>query len=190
MDIFRPFLSQQLSLQTFASRTSTPDAIFNASLNQLRRLVLIYRSTQTAATHHVCWTTGIVYVAHAMLARRETDREWKFYFLACIYALQDLYVSFRLFSAIVQGLLTMAVRDGGITGLEARSIRKLLQEKGKHHTTDDAVKGSFMIDMDLAIRNKIEEAKVEKLAEKFEEVVIFDDLVSTDGGHSAMSRSA
>ncbi|KXL45058.1 MAG: hypothetical protein FE78DRAFT_148967, partial [Acidomyces sp. 'richmondensis'] len=190
MDIFRPFLSQRLSLQTFASRTSTPDAIFDASLNQLRRLVLVYRSTQKAAAYHVCWTTGIVYVAHAMLARHETDKEWKFYFLACIYALQDLYISFRLFSAIIQGLLTMAVRDGCMTGHEARSIRKSLQERGGHHQTDNAVKASFMIDMDLAIRNKIEDAKVEKLAEKFDEMVAFDDLVSTDGDQSSVSRSA
>lgn len=190
MDIFRPFLSQRLSLQTFASRTSTPDAIFDASLNQLRRLVLVYRSTQKAAAYHVCWTTGIVYVAHAMLARHETDKEWKFYFLVCIYALQDLYISFRLFSAIIQGLLTMAVRDGCMTGHEARSIRKSLQERGGHHQTDNAVKASFMIDMDLAIRNKIEDAKVEKLAEKFDEMVAFDDLVSTDGDQPSVSRSA
>lgn len=58
MDIFRPLLDRNLVLTTFAALDATPEAIFLASLNQLKRLALIFYSNfpearSSAQWHHV-----------------------------------------------------------------------------------------------------------------------------------------
>lgn len=44
MDLFRPFLGLKLKLNTFSTEDSSPEAVFVASLNQLKRLTLIFRA--------------------------------------------------------------------------------------------------------------------------------------------------
>lgn len=56
VDIFRPFVSKYLTLRSFAGTTdNTPDAIYEASLTQLQRLVVEYWQSQPAARYSLLW---------------------------------------------------------------------------------------------------------------------------------------
>lgn len=55
MDIFRPFIDQNLSLSTFSASDATPEAVFLASLNQLKHLALVFYSNFPEAKYPTQW---------------------------------------------------------------------------------------------------------------------------------------
>lgn len=55
MDIFRPFLDRKLSLTTFTASGATPEAVFLASLNQLKHLALEFYRNYPEASPFCHW---------------------------------------------------------------------------------------------------------------------------------------
>ncbi|KAF6839674.1 N-terminal fungal transcription regulatory domain-containing protein (zinc finger protein) [Colletotrichum musicola] len=146
LDIFRPFVRrprrERPRLKTFAAPRSTPDAAFNASVNQLKQLVVEYRCHYKSSTHTLLCQTALIYVANAVL--HETHHpQWRFYFLACIYAYAALRKPYRIAEVISRGLLTMTLQDGDINP---------------------------------------EAARVENLAERFEDIALFREFTTVDDG--------
>ncbi|KAI1111022.1 hypothetical protein F5Y14DRAFT_443564 [Nemania sp. NC0429] len=181
LDMFQPFINKQQDeiprLATFSAGDNTPDAIYRASLDQLKHLVVEYRSRHPASTFSLLWHTGLIYLANGVLAGK--DPEWHLYFLLCIYAYERLNRSYRISEIVTRGLLSMAMRDTNMTGSEASGLMQQLQNQGLEHIKEDLedrVRATFMVDLNLALTNP-EAANVEKIAADFNDLAIFQDLM-------------
>ncbi|KAF5542980.1 conidial development fluffy [Fusarium mexicanum] len=177
LDIMRPFAQghQSYNLQSFSSPDSTPKTIFSASLNQLKRLALLYRTQQMPNSYMPYINISLVHIA-STICKETNDPTAKFYFLLCVRYWQHLYVGYPLFGDVAQAFLTMAINNGLITNREAKRFMAELKGQGEHHGLADAgISTSLIVDFDLAMTNK-EEANVQAVAQKFEEVALFDEF--------------
>ncbi|EQB55143.1 hypothetical protein CGLO_04959 [Colletotrichum gloeosporioides Cg-14] len=181
LDLFRPFLQstarERQRLKTFSARRSYPEAAYNASVNQLKQLVVRYRCNYESSAYTMLWQTALIYVANAVLHNTE-DPEWRLYFLACIYGYEGLRTSYRVAEVISRGLLTMSLQEGDMSGSEARYLLKQVTEPEGAGGKGD-VRATFMADLDLAMTDP-EAAKVENLARRFEDVALFSDFTTMD----------
>ena len=147
MDIFRPFLRREAQLKTFPALDSSPDAVFTASLNQLKRLALIYRSNYSQASYALQWHHACLYIANAVLDE-PTNPEWHSYFMLCIYGYLDLSISFRTASLVLKGLLAMAVEKGAMSIAEARDVLSL---RGEHEDKMLEIRAPIVVDQTRAL---------------------------------------
>lgn len=179
LDIFRPFISnrKQHDLESWSPSSTSPEAIFTASLKQLKRLILVYKGRYRSAAYSIFWNAALLYVANAVLKDRN-DPEWRFYFQMCIHSYQGLYPSFRAVEAIAQGLLAMAIDSGAITNLEAILMIQMFRENGNWHKLADRPRGGYVLDLGLAITDH-NAARVDNLVDRFEEITLFSEF--TDG---------
>ncbi|KAI1812280.1 hypothetical protein GGS20DRAFT_558587 [Poronia punctata] len=184
LDIWQPFVYRDIAkvpvLRTFSARIRTPDSAYAASVNQLKHLVVEYRSKYAASTYSILWHNGLIYLANSML--RCEDPEWRIYLLLCIYAYERLNHAYRFCEVVIQGLLTMSMRDTDMTGTEAYKIMETLENRGLLHVKEDVeekVRATFMIDLKLALRDP-EAAMAENVAQDFEETALFQDLIDLD----------
>ncbi|KAI0386079.1 hypothetical protein F5Y04DRAFT_243295 [Hypomontagnella monticulosa] len=182
LDVFRPFIGkpegQRARLTTFSAPGSSPDAACAASVNQLKRLVVEYRSNFAESTYSILWHTGLLYLANAML-RDTGDPEWRLYLHLCIYGYESFSRPFPISEAVVQGLLSMTMRDTDMTGSEARGIIDGFKGGGLDGTKrdfEDEIRAPFMVDMQLA-PNDPEEASAENLAAEFDDATLFQDFL-------------
>ncbi|CRK12760.1 hypothetical protein BN1708_010605 [Verticillium longisporum] len=183
LDIFRPFIqhpvARQSRLTTFSSSESSPEAAFRASLTQLKRLIVVYRSKYQSSEHTILWHTALIYVANAVL-QDTRDPEWHFYFLQCVSGYESLRKSYRLAEVVGRALLSMTLRNGDISGTEARELLQRLKQKGLDHDTSDRIRATFMGDLELAMTNP-RQASVENLAEQFEDMALWQEFTNTEG---------
>ncbi|OPB46196.1 C6 transcription factor [Trichoderma guizhouense] len=179
LDIFRPFLqnpgAKMLRVATFSSSGSTPDAIFAASVQQLKRLIIIYRFNYTSSAYTILWHTALLYVANALL-RTKGENDWLFYFLLCLYGYEGLRPSYRVAEAVAGGLLSMAMRSGDISSDEARRVMAHLQEKGQELDSSE-IRATFMVDLDLAMSDPVA-ATAETLAYSFHDIAMMMDYTT------------
>jgi hypothetical protein len=145
-------------------------------VKQLKRLILVFRAHHPSATYSIRWHCALLYVANSVI-NDTSDPEWRFYFLLCIHCYQNLYPSFAIVEGVVQGLLALAVSKGAITLHEARALNAELATKASVHKLRAKVRGRWMVDLDLAVTN-VEEATVDRLADRFEEITTFDEFTS------------
>lgn len=197
LDIFRPFLdkSQNLPLVSFEAghhqHQGDVDVVYRASVNQLKRLVLFYLAKFDAAAHSVIWQPALIYVLNALIreARLSPEwtrtREWTFYFRACMLGFSKQLPCFHITDKIVQGILSMAVRDEVMSRAEARNM---LTEVRRSTGTDDQAevsgetaaqygKGSFIVDLDLAARDP-PAATVDVLVDQFASLAMLAEVAS------------
>ncbi|KAH6705809.1 hypothetical protein EV126DRAFT_439876 [Verticillium dahliae] len=183
LDIFRPFIQHPVARQsrvtTFSSSESSPEAAFRASLTQLKRLIVVYRSKYQSSEHTILWHTALIYVANAVL-QDTRDPEWHFYFLQCVSGYESLRKSYRLAEVVGRALLSMTLRNGDISGTEARELLQRLKQKGLDHDTSDRIRATFMGDLELAMTNP-RQASVENLAEQFEDMALWQEFTNTEG---------
>ncbi|KAF5590376.1 conidial development fluffy [Fusarium pseudoanthophilum] len=175
LDIFRPFAHgrhKNYTLKSFSSQDSTPKTIFSASLNQLKRLALLYRTQQMPNSYMPYINISLIHIANT-ICRETNDPTAKFYFLLCIRYWQHLYVGYPIFGGIAQAFLTMAINNGLITNREAKRLMAEVKAQGGHH--DEGISTSLIVDFDLAMTNR-DEADVQAVAQKFEEVALFDEF--------------
>lgn len=177
LDIFRPFAQghQSYKLQSFSSPDSTPKTIFSASLNQLKRLALLYRTQQMPNSYMPYINISLIHIANT-ICKETNDPTSKFYFFLCIRYWQHLYVGYPIFGEVAQAFLTMAINNGLITNREAKRLMAEVKGQGRHHGLADAgISTSLIVDFDLAMTNR-GEADVQAVAQKFEEVALFDEF--------------
>ncbi|SCN82036.1 uncharacterized protein FFE2_04914 [Fusarium fujikuroi] len=177
LDIFRPFaqVHQSYKLQSFSSPDSTPQTIFSASLNQLKRLALLYRTRQMPNSYMPHINTSLMHIANT-ICKETNDPTSKFYFLLCICYWQHLYIGYPIFGEIAQAFLTMAMNNGLITNREAKGLMAEVKEQGRHHELSHVgISTTLIVDFDLAMTNR-GKADVQAVAQKFEEVALFDEF--------------
>lgn len=113
----------------------------------------------------------------------DDDPDWRFYFLHCLGTFKDLAARFPVFGQVSRGLLAMAIRDRVMAADEAQAIIQVMRMRGKE---SEESFGVFTIDFELALTD-IQHANVKTMAEKFDELVVFDaftqaqDFVIQDG---------
>ncbi|KPM38786.1 hypothetical protein AK830_g7762 [Neonectria ditissima] len=179
LDIFRPFLQRPgqpaLQLKTFSPPSSSPDQIYAASVNQLKRLVIVYRMNYESSGFTIVWHTALLYVANAVL-QSPNDSEWLFYFLLCLYGYQGLGRYYPVVEAIAGALLSMAMRNGHMSSHVARRILTELKEKSLVRVQGE-IRAPFMADLDLAMSDP-GAASAENLAGMFEENALMMDYTN------------
>jgi hypothetical protein len=160
------------------------DAAFRASINQLKRLIVTYRSKYVCSTYTMLWHTALIYVINAMFQNGK-DPLRQSYLLFSIQCYKSLRGSYRFAEAAGRSLLSMALQNRGISAGEARHFMRQFEEKRLDQTTDD-IRATFMVDLNLAMTDP-DGASVETLADKFEYIALFEELITQDvPGENAM----
>ncbi|KAJ8131725.1 hypothetical protein O1611_g1898 [Lasiodiplodia mahajangana] len=184
LDIWQPFINKKdeevPQLRTFTARDRTPDAAYTASVNQLKHLIVEYRSKYSASTYSILWHNGLIYLVNAML--RCTDPQWRLYLLLCIYGYERLNRAYRISEVITQGLLTMTMRDTNMSGAEAYKLMEELKRRGLVHVEEgleEEIRATFMVDLSLALTDP-EAANAENMAHDFADLATFQDLIDLD----------
>lgn len=165
-----------MELKTLSSPISTPDAVYAASVHQLKRLIIIYRVNYEPSVYSIIWHTALLYLANAMLHSTGTE-DWLIYFLVCLYGYEGLRKSFRVAEVIAKGLLSMAMRNGDMTGEHARRILAELQTHGLQEHLKEEIRATFMLDLDMAM-SKHGGATAEELAGDFEDNALMMDFTN------------
>lgn len=180
--MWQPFVykttQEDPQLKTFSSLDRSINAAYTASVNQLKHLIVEYRSQHAASTYSILWHNGLIYLVNAIL--RSNDPEWRMYLLLCIYGYERLSRCFRSAEVITQGLLAMTMRDTNLSGTEAHKIMGEIMQRGLkplrknlHHD----VHATFMVDLGLALTNP-EAANAENMADEFSDLAMFQDLIN------------
>ena len=166
---------------TFSAWNSSPGAAFAASVNQLKSLIVEYRTNYMASAYSILWHSGLIYLANGIL-QDTSDPEWRLYFLLCIYAYESLGRPYRISEMVAQGLLSMSLRDTNITAAEARKIMDDLRERGLDHVKknmEEEIRGTFMVDLTLALKDPFE-ATAENMAKQFDSLALFQEVMDQD----------
>ncbi|RYP53836.1 hypothetical protein DL768_001287 [Monosporascus sp. mg162] len=156
----------------------SPDAAFAASVNQLKILIVEYRTNYVASVYSILWHNGLIYLANAML-QDTSDPEWRLYLLLCIYGYESLSRPYRISEVIAQGLLSMTLRDTNMSASEARKIMSDLKKSGLDYVKKDLeeeVRATFMLDLTLALSDPVR-ATVENMAKEFDSFAISQDFL-------------
>ncbi|KAF3059905.1 hypothetical protein GL218_04941 [Daldinia childiae] len=185
LDVFRPFVrkseGERPRLTTFSASDSSPDAACAASVGQLKNLIVEYRSKFVESTCSILWHTGLLYLANAML-KDTSDPDRHLYLMLCLYGYESLSRPFRISEVIVQGLLSMTLKETDMSGSEAQRIVNELKEGRLHGVREDfehKSRATFMVDLDLALKHP-EQARAENLAEEFENLALFRDFLDQE----------
>ncbi|KAH9909706.1 hypothetical protein F4778DRAFT_775620 [Xylariomycetidae sp. FL2044] len=185
LDLFRHFIgkpdNQRPRLETFVAPDNFPDVVFNASVAQLKRLVVEFRTNYASSMYSFLWHTGLIYLANAMVQDTD-DPEWRVYFLLCIYSYESLRRPYRISQVIVQGLLTMTLRHGNISGIDAKEIMRVLKDRDPEPLKEalhEVLRAPFMGDLHMALTDP-ERASIESLAGEFDHLALFDEWLQQD----------
>ncbi|KJZ68893.1 hypothetical protein HIM_11715 [Hirsutella minnesotensis 3608] len=149
LDIFRPFMRDaalmERRLKTFARTTTTPRTVCDISTSQLKGLIISYRVTYASSSYSILWHTALIYVVNELLETMK-EENWQSYLLLCLYGYERLSRSWRVARAITKGLLSMALRRGGISsGVAIRVLNAL-----GHSSSDQllgGIRATFMLDL-------------------------------------------
>ena len=147
--IFGPYIqkSSTVRLPSFYSSDSTVKAVFQASLNQLKDLLIVCTLEHRSLLNSMFINTAIVHVSSAMLSE-SADPSWREWFLICMKMYQDLYVCYPLFLNVIQGYMSMALKVGALTTQEAAEIIEATKARGRHHQDINAPIALFTIDFE------------------------------------------
>lgn len=144
MDLFRPSLQlhpkQVLDIDSLVAEDRTVENICTASINQLKHLVLVFRTRYAFAPTCFLWHTALLYVANDCVSKEHPASEdgsvkgemdimrsnsdvvrkttW---FMACVDGYKALAPQFPIVSGIMQGLLSMGIENGLMTAAEGRA---------------------------------------------------------------------
>ena len=162
------------------SLEGTPGTVYAASVDQLKRLIVLYRINYRSSAYTMLWHTALLYVANAVLQETGHD-DWLFYFLVCLYGYERLRPSYPVSEAITEGLLTMSLRDDKLTAAMARRIRNELRKKDLGHVSEE-MNSTFALDLDLAV-SEPNLASVDNLAGGLEDHLMMKELTNIFDNH-------
>ncbi|KAB5581235.1 hypothetical protein GE09DRAFT_949153 [Coniochaeta sp. 2T2.1] len=193
LDIFRPFLDRAsaLPLTTFEADkdNGAVGIVYNASVNQLKRLVLLYLSKFGHGATSALWRPALIYVLNSLIrdARLSSERkrtsEWDFYFKTCMLGLAKQLPCFPITDRVIQGILSMAVRDGIMSTSEAsKMLEDMRREAGTEgwpsYTGVSSSCTSFIVDLDLATKHP-SKATVDVLVNELDRLAMLADAASS-----------
>lgn len=174
-NIFRPFLTGAdipERLLSFHAPNASPTAAFAASINQLKRLVLLARIYFPMNSCSALGKTSLLYVANAMMAEVSSpDLSWQFYLRLCFVGFEDLHQAFRVYGTLSEAVLGMALQHNAITKRQASAAKRELAATAELHRAvadlcDGKIDTECVIDLDLALRD-YPAAQIKPMADKF-----------------------
>jgi hypothetical protein len=144
------------------------------------------------------------------------DVSWRKYLWICLAAYARLAKPYRIVVNVVRGLLAMALAAEALRSDEAGAImrevrrqceegpegadmdmgeessraedeRQTVRERREGHS--DRLHASFVVDLDLAMRDRMA-AQVQVIADKFEDLTMFDEFIVIDEQPSAVEEEA
>ncbi|KIL91963.1 nitrogen assimilation transcription factor nit-4 [Fusarium avenaceum] len=180
--ILRPFTARArdsdkpLRLKTFPCKRSSPDAAYKASVNQLKRLVVVYRESHTCSSYTMLWHTALIHIANAILGDAK-DPAWRFYLFFCVQTYGELRRSFIFAETIGRSILSMALEQGDLSADEARKLMEQYEENRLSNPAED-IRATFMADLNLAMTDP-GTASVESLSGRFEDIALFREFTNT-----------
>ncbi|KAI8964083.1 hypothetical protein F5Y11DRAFT_345821 [Daldinia sp. FL1419] len=204
MELFWPFLQQSadkvIKVDHLIATTAILKDIHESSVNQLKRLILVYCINFNNACSSTLWHIALLYLANAMLCETMRsgnlqDPECWFYFMLCMTGYENMwyvnnlscasglnasiaaYGSFRVVEVTILGLLSMALRNGFLSAPEANTVLSDMRRIGQRYDAQFTVRASFMVDLELAMTNP-REAQVQTLASAFHELAIFREFTT------------
>ncbi|KAJ4985529.1 hypothetical protein SVAN01_09000 [Stagonosporopsis vannaccii] len=179
MDLFRPYIVRGRT-QQFAFRHpefETPEAIFQASTQQLKGLLIEYTAFHNFASG-MMWHPTLLFTANGVL-EIPSSPDWRFFFLLCIHCYTAMYDSYSFAEMAIQSLLALAIDFKSISAAEAENIlsvtlhrKKKFQElhKVKEEKGRGQGKGSKLKMSDSEAR------ATETLVSNFRELSLFDQF--------------
>ncbi|KHN96822.1 uncharacterized protein MAM_05378 [Metarhizium album ARSEF 1941] len=184
LDLFRHVISGPLRherLPTFAMPMSSSEKVYEASVSQLKQLIVNYRLNFTSSSYTILWHVALTYLANAVLYEPK-EENWLFYFLLCVYGYERLRPSWRVTKSISTALLSLALRKGDISSPTARRILSdIEQTAGADQSPDsEGIRATFMADLHLA-RSDPQSATVERLADDFEANILLQEYTNAFG---------
>ncbi|KAK1757131.1 conidial development fluffy [Echria macrotheca] len=183
LKVLEPFITvKSCRLESFNSSDSSPNTIYNASINQLLQLILWSCAQGRLHSINVYVNASFLALLGALLKRdpdkpRETSK--RLYFLLCIRVCADLYVAYPVYANIAQAYLTMGIRHGVISGAEASALFEELKRRGLHHDAPDKAVATPYVEFEPA-STEPEKTQVHVLASQFEGVSLLDQFTTME----------
>ncbi|KAF5601626.1 nitrogen assimilation transcription factor nit-4 [Fusarium pseudocircinatum] len=172
--------SEQSPHHVLVFQRSSPDAAYKASVNQLKRLVVVYREKYACSSYTMLWHTALIHIANAILGDTK-DPAWRYYLFFCVESYGELRRAFRFAETIGRSILSMALQQGDLSADEARRLMVQFEENRLTSPSED-IRATFMADLNLAMTDP-EEASVESLSDRFEDIALFREF--TNAGDSS-----
>jgi len=158
-------------MRSFTSRDSTPKAIFNASLKQLRQIVFEYRTLLPYKLQSLWLNAAALHVGTTLL--RGTDHPaWRSYFSLCMGYWKTGVHKYPVFSQVIPANLCIAVNMGAITSSEAYTLGEEYKVLGRFYESAEVATCCIM-DFEHAMSD-MEGTRIHELAQRFDELTIFE----------------
>ncbi|KAH8671613.1 hypothetical protein BX600DRAFT_434712 [Xylariales sp. PMI_506] len=177
LDIFRPFLraDENARLRSFSSLDSTPQMIFNASLRQLQRLLVLYCTSFDSRLYNFLLGGAVLHIMHVVL-RDTSSAEGQFFIKQCMGWMIETFARYPAIGKAAQAHMTIGITEGTVTSAEAHAFIEELQRRGWHHNLAN-IAASYVVDFDKAMLSR-SDGRVQNLAERFEELMLFEKLTT------------
>ncbi|KAK8011920.1 hypothetical protein PG989_000180 [Apiospora arundinis] len=148
--------NQNEPTRAVSASESFPEFARNASVNQLKSLLVEYRMNYEEAAYSALWHTGLLYLADATLHEME-NADWRVYFMFCVYGYETLRRPYPVSDVIIQGLQSMSNRYADSPGTGARLLLHRLTEQGLEHVKDhisNEIRAMFLAGRTLVLEGK------------------------------------
>ncbi|PCD28602.1 hypothetical protein AU210_011161 [Fusarium oxysporum f. sp. radicis-cucumerinum] len=155
---------------------SHPKAIYAASINQLKDLVFSYRANYPEASFTSYFNPGLFTLSLALLEDLQ-DPLWRYYFYICVRCWQNLYFCYPVFRDVAKAFLSMAMQKEAIAARETQELLQEIEQSAQHHAAANEAFTSFIFDPVFSITS---EAQVHAMADRFEEMVLFNEFIERD----------
>ncbi|EWY84386.1 hypothetical protein FOYG_11846 [Fusarium oxysporum NRRL 32931] len=155
---------------------SHPKAIYAASINQLKDLVFSYRANYPEASFTSYFNPRLFTLSLALLEDLQ-DPLWRYYFYICVRCWQDLYFCYPVFRDVTKAFLSMAMQKDAIPARETQELLQEIQQSAQQSAAANEAFTSFIFDPVFSITS---EAQVHAMADRFEEMVLFNEFIERD----------
>ncbi|KAK8022433.1 hypothetical protein PG993_013200 [Apiospora rasikravindrae] len=194
--LFRPFLQgpqRDQKLRVFNSADSSPSAIYEVSINQMKHIVLQHHLDFPDKLFSSFAYAGYMQLGSAIAGQgpsRSQRREQRFYFDLCMCFFQDAYLQHALAKPIAQGLLCMALESGLLRASKVRKFLDQFQKREDHHDhsgsqhrtstipSSSATQAQAIVHFELAVVDA-DAARAHRLASRLEDLMMFDEFTNT-----------
>ena len=143
----------------------------------MHRLVDIHHFRSRTEKTSVFWHTSLLFSANASIRQRGNGlatRRRRFY--RAMNGFADLYPRYPVMKDIIRGLMAMAVEAGLLGSPEAvRLARELADNGDSGHVSREPTEACYVLDLEMALLDR-SQALVDKLAQRFAEIVMFDEF--------------
>ncbi|QKD59106.2 uncharacterized protein FOBCDRAFT_144586 [Fusarium oxysporum Fo47] len=143
---------------------------------RLKDLVFSYRANYPEASFTSYFNPGLFTLSLALLEDLQ-DPLWRYYFYICVRCWQDLYFCYPVFRDVAKAFLSMAMQKDAIAARETQELLQEIEQSAQHHAAANEAFTSFIFDPVFSITS---EAQVHAMADRFEEMVLFNEFIERD----------